>query len=85
MPLCPDFVIDVLSPSDSLALTHERLREYIANGAQLGWLLDIPSRRTYVYRPDQPIVEFAAPPAISADPELPGFSLDLSAIWDLDF
>jgi Uma2 family endonuclease len=85
LPLCPDFVIEVRSPSDSLALTHEKLREYIANGAQLGWLLDIPSQRAYVYRPDQPLAEFAAPSALSADPELPGFSLDLSAIWDLDF
>ena len=85
LPLCPDFVIEVRSPSDSLALTREKLREYIANGAQLGWLLDIPSRRASVYRPDQPVAEFQAPLTLSGNPELPGFTLDLSAIWDIDF
>lgn len=85
LPLCPDFVIEVRSPSDSLALTQQKLSEYIANGARLGWLLDIPSRRAYIYRPDHPVAEFDAPPTLSGEPELPGFTLDLSMIWDLDF
>ena len=85
LPLCPDFVIEIRSPSDSLALTQEKLREYIANSAHLGWLLDVPSRRAYVYRPDHPVAELDAPATLSGDPELPGFTLDLSKVWDLDF
>jgi Uma2 family endonuclease len=85
IPLCPDFVIEIRSPSNSLALTQEKLREYIANGAHLGWLLDVPSRRAYVYRPDHPVAEFDGPVALSGDPELPGFILDLTKVWELGF
>jgi len=85
LPLCPDFVIEVRSPSGSLALTQEKMREYIENGALLGWLLDIPSQHAYVYRADSPVTEFDAPTRLSGEPELPGFTLDLTGIWELDF
>jgi len=85
MPLCPDFVIEVRSPSDSLALTHEKMREYIENGTLLGWLLDGPSKQAYVYRPDHPAEQFDAPASLSGEPELPGFTLDLAGVWELDF
>ena|SRR5215216_1958488 len=38
--LCPDFVVELRSPSDSLATLHSKMLEYIANGASLGWLID---------------------------------------------
>ncbi len=85
LPVCPDFVIEVRSPSDSLALTHEKMREYIENGALLGWLLDVPSKQAHVYRPDHPAEQFDAPKNLSGEPELPGFTLDLAGVWELDF
>ncbi len=85
LPLCPDFVIEVRSPSDSLALTHEKMREYIENGALLGWLLDVPSKQAHVYRPDHPAEQFDVPKNLSGEPELPGFTLDLAGVWELDF
>jgi len=54
LPLCPDFVLGLRSPSDSLAATQAKMEEYLANGALLGWLLDVPSRRVSVYRPGTP-------------------------------
>lgn len=44
-PLCPDFVIELLSPSDSFRVTREKMREYLENGARLGWLLDPEHKR----------------------------------------
>lgn len=85
LPLCPDFVIEVRSPSDSLALTQEKMHEYIGNGATLGWLLDMPAKRAYLYRPDNPVAQLDAPLSLSGEPELPGFTLDLTGIWELDF
>jgi Uma2 family endonuclease len=85
LPLCPDFVIELRSPSDSLAATQAKLEEYIANGARLGWLLDVPNRHTYVYRPDSQTVRLEAPTALSADLELAGFVLDLTLIWEPRF
>src|SRR5215208_7218321 len=54
LPLCPDFVIELRSPSDSLRDLQAKMEEWIANGAQLGWLLDPEPRQLYIYRPDQP-------------------------------
>lgn len=85
LPLCPDFVIELRSPSDHLKTLQDKLQEYLANGAQLGWLLDTPNRQVYVYRPGQAVECLENPATISGDPELPGFVLDLAKIWEPDF
>lgn len=79
LPLCPDFVIELRSGTDML---QDKLQEYIRNGALLGWLIDPPYRRVYVYRPGVPVKCLEKVNAISGDPELPGFVLDLSQVWD---
>lgn len=85
LPLCPDFVIELRSPSDSLLATQAKLDEYLANGARLGWLLDVPNRRVYIYRPGTPVAQRDSPTVLPADPELPGFVLDLTPVWDPRF
>lgn len=85
LPLCPDFVVELRSPSDRLATLQEKMREYIENGARLGWLLDVPNRQVYVYRPDAGVERLDEPSALSGEPELPGFVLDLRAIWEASF
>ncbi len=81
VPLCPDFVVELLSPADSIAATRAKMVEYIENGARLGWLIDPEARRVFVYRPGAPIEELKDPTHVSGDPELPGFTLDLEDIW----
>ena len=81
LPLCPDFVIELRSPSDRLRTVKEKMAEYMANGARLGWLIDPSQKRAEVYRPGQPVQYLENPDSISADPDLPGFVLDLSEIW----
>lgn len=82
IPLCPDFVIELRSGTDSLQALQDKLQEYIQNGALLGWLIDPQYRRVYVYRPGVPVKCLEKGNAISGDPELPGFVLDLSQVWD---
>jgi len=82
LPLCPDFVIELVSPSDRLIDVQAKMAEYIENGAQLGWLLDPGTRRVYVYRPDRAVTLLEGPTEIAGDPELPGFVLDLREIWE---
>ena len=77
-PICPDFVIELRSPSDKLSDTQAKMVEYMGNGASLGWLLDPQTRQVHVYRPGQ-VVEVLD--AVSGDPVLPRFVLDLSRIW----
>ena len=80
LPLCPDFVIELLSPSDDLEEIQAKMDEYIENGARLGWLLDPKSRRIYVYRSGKRVIVMKNAEEISGEPELPGFVL--REIWE---
>ena len=82
LPLCPDFVIELKSPTDRLADLKNKMMEYIENGARLGWLLDPEARQVFVYRPGRAVEALDRPEAVSGDPELPGFVLDLKGIWE---
>ena len=79
--ICPDFVIELRSLSDSLADVQDKMQEYLESGARLGLLVDPQSRRVHIYRPDQTIEVLEEPVSVSCDPVLPGFTLDLSSIW----
>jgi Uma2 family endonuclease len=79
--LCPDFVIELRSASDSLPKLQAKMREYIENGLQLGWLIDRQNRRVEIYRPDQPVEVIHAPTRLSGESILPGFILELASIW----
>jgi Uma2 family endonuclease len=81
IPLCPDFVVELRSATDSLNVLQEKMQEYIENGASLGWLIDTERRRVYVYRPNEPVDEKSEPSSLRGDPLLPGFVLDLTEIW----
>ncbi|MBO0350933.1 Uma2 family endonuclease [Phormidium pseudopriestleyi FRX01] len=80
-PICPDFVIELRSPSDPLKALQSKLQEYIENGTALGWLIDRKQRQVYIYRPDRPVECLNNPTTLSEDSLLPGFVLDLSTIW----
>ena len=80
-PICPDFVVEIRSKSDSLGDLQDKLEEYIENGALLGWLLDPLERKAYVYRPNQPMECWENPVTISGEPLLNGFVLVLAEIW----
>jgi len=81
VPLCPDFVVEIRSPSNSVAELSSKLEEYIANGASLGWLIDPYERRIHVHRPGQVVECLVEPTEISGDPVLPGFMLATKALW----
>ncbi len=81
VPLCPDIVVELRSPSDPLPTIEEKMREYLENGARLGWLVDPEHKRIYAYRPDTPVRELENPETVSGEPILPGFTLDLRDVW----
>jgi len=80
LPICPDFVLELRSPSDSLPALQQKMEEYCQNGAQLGWLLDPVSKSVHIYRPDSPEI-LDNPATVSGEPLLRGFVLDLQKIW----
>lgn len=80
--ICPDFVIELRSKSDRLRLLQDKMEEYIANGAQLGWLIDPSEKKVHIYRPDTPAEVLDHPQEISGEPLLKGFTLKLAGIID---
>lgn len=81
-PLCPDFVAELRSRTDSLKTLQAKMQEYIDNGAQLGWLLDPVERRVHIYRPDAVVEILDDPQSVSGAPLLSGFTLDVRPLWD---
>lgn len=80
-PLCPDFVLELRSPGDSLSKLQAKMREYIENGAQLGWLLNRQDRQVEIYRPAQFVEVLETPASLSGESVLPGFVLNLGWLW----
>jgi Uma2 family endonuclease len=80
LPLCPDFVVELLSSTDSLKQIQAKMQEYIDNGARLGWLIDAKTRRVEIYRPNQNVELLENPVTLSGKDVLPGFVLDVAQI-----
>ncbi|WP_353929095.1 Uma2 family endonuclease [Okeanomitos corallinicola TIOX110] len=81
LPLCPDFVIELVSESDDLADTQAKMREYINNGLRLGWLLNPKDKQVEIYRQNQAVEILENPQSLSGEDVLPGFILDLQPIF----
>ncbi|MFN6564321.1 MAG: Uma2 family endonuclease [Nostoc sp. ChiSLP01] len=79
-PICPDFVVKLRSPSDSLKDLQEKMQEYIENGAQLGWLIDRKNKRVEIYRPGKDVEILNNRTSLSGENILPGFVLNLEDI-----
>ena len=81
VPLCPDFVVELRSPSDDLKPLREKMQEYQENGAQLGWLIDRQNRTVEIYRPGQKVEILNNPESLSSERVLPDFVLELAPVW----
>jgi Uma2 family endonuclease len=79
--IAPDFVIELRSKSDRLATLQKKMREYIANGVRLGWLIDTAEKKVHIYRADKTVEILENPAKVSGEDVLRGFELDLTEIW----
>lgn len=80
-PIAPDFVLELMSPTDSLKKTQEKLQEYIDNQVKLGWLIDRKTRSVEIYRLGQAVKVLESPTELSGEDVLPGFVLNLQIVW----
>ena len=78
--ICPDFVVELRSKSDKLPPLQEKMREYLENGAKLGWLIDPQSSRVEIYQTGKETEILENPTQLSGEPVLPGFILNLTRI-----
>ncbi len=81
LPFCPDFVVELRSPSDVLSILQAKMKEYLENGARLGWLIDPKRKIVEISRPQQKVEILRSPTVLSGENVLPGFVLDLSEIF----
>ncbi len=80
-PISPDFVLELLSPSDSLKDTQNKMQEYQDNGVKLGWLINRKNKQVEIYRLNQPKEILTSPNTLSGESILPNFTLNLQIIW----
>jgi Uma2 family endonuclease len=80
--ICPDFVVELRSETDSLKTLQAKMEEYLENGALLGWLLDPLKKQVHVYRHDTAVNVLDDPQTVSGEPLLHGFVLNVQEIWD---
>ena len=80
-PLCPDFVLELLSPSDNLSFTQAKMQEYQANGVQLAWLLNPQDQQVEIYRLGCPVEILSCPRELFGENVLPNFVLNLAWFW----
>jgi Uma2 family endonuclease len=76
-PICPDFVIELRSRTDSLPQLQEKMQEYLNSGLRLGWLINPQAQQVEIYRPNQTVEIVQLPASLSGEDVLPGFVLDL--------
>ena len=80
-PIAPDFVLELMSPSDSLKDAQDKMQEYIENGVKLGWLINRKNRQVEIYCQGEEKQILENPESISGEEILPDFTLNLKSIW----
>ena len=80
-PIAPDFVLELMSPSDTLQKIQEKMQEYRDNQVKIGWLIDRKTRRVEIYRLGQEVEVLESPTELSGEDVLPGFVLNLQIVW----
>ena len=83
LPLCPDFAVELVSESDDLESTQEKMLEYLNNGLRLGWLIVLHFQWVETYSPDRAVERLQSPSNLSGQDILPGLVVDLQPIWEL--
>lgn len=81
-PICPDFVLELMSPSDNLKITQEKMPEYLENGIRLGWLINRKNKTVEIYRQGQEVEVLQSPRSLSGENVMLGFVLNLQYIWE---
>jgi Uma2 family endonuclease len=81
-PICPDFVLELRSKNDNMEPLRAKMREYLENGASLGWLIDRKNQKVEIYRQNRDVEVLDHPLSLSGEDVLPGFVLNLTEVWN---
>jgi len=81
LPICPEFVAEIRSKSDALSAVREKMERLMANGAQLGWLIDPYMATVFIYRPGQQPETLQDPEVLNGEGPIVGFRLEMGRFW----
>jgi Uma2 family endonuclease len=84
VPLCPEFLVELTSPSDRLPAVQRKMSEWMAEGCQLGWIIHPPLKTVHVYRPGCEVEILEEPTQVVGEGPVAGFTLDMASIWNPD-
>ncbi|HAP61213.1 MAG TPA: hypothetical protein DCR93_17530 [Cytophagales bacterium] len=80
-PVCPNFIVEVISPSDSLTEQQAKMDEWMQNGVELGWLIDPKTEQVWIYESNKETVHHSGfDRSLSGVPVLAGFTFDLKLL-----
>ncbi|PSN19721.1 hypothetical protein C7271_05860 [filamentous cyanobacterium CCP5] len=82
-PICPDFALELVSPSDNINTVRAKMQEYLDSGLRLGWLINPQEQQVEVYRPQTAPELLESPVSLSGESVLSGFVLRLDWLWRL--
>jgi len=82
IPFCPEFVVELRSPSDSLTELEQKMADWMANGAQLAWLIDPFRKLAVIYRPGQEPETLLQPETLHGEGPIAGFTLKMQRLWE---
>ncbi|MEM6613888.1 MAG: Uma2 family endonuclease [Cyanobacteria bacterium P01_C01_bin.72] len=82
LPLTPDFVLELMSPSDKLKDVQAKMKEYQENGVKLGWLINPQLQQVEIYEPDRSVEVIEQPSVLSGSDLLPNLAIELDFIWE---
>ncbi|MGB8481284.1 MAG: Uma2 family endonuclease [Acidobacteriaceae bacterium] len=81
-PFCPEFVVELRSPSDAISELEKKMGDWISNGAQLGWLIDPQRKLAMIYRPGQEPETLLQPESLHGEGPIAGFELKMQRLWE---
>lgn len=82
IPFCPEFVVELRSPSDILPELEQKMFDWMANGAQLAWLIDPQRKLVVIYRPGGQPETLLQPHSLHGEGPTTGFTLKMQRLWE---
>jgi Uma2 family endonuclease len=82
LPFCPEFIIELRSPSDRISAVTAKMEFWMERGAELGWLIDPPRRQAMIYRPGQEPETLLQPEYLEGEGPVAGFRLKMQRLWE---